>query len=62
VVKERKGSILGSILGAIVLGTMRNGLTLLSVQAFYQLLETGVIIIFAMLVDRLPEEKNEQAF
>jgi ribose transport system permease protein len=48
-----KGSIIGTILGAIVLGAMRNGLTLLNVQAFYQLLATGIIIILAMLVDRV---------
>jgi ribose transport system permease protein len=48
-----KGSIIGTILGAIVLGAMRNGLTLLNVQAFYQLLATGIIIILAMLIDRL---------
>jgi ribose transport system permease protein len=48
-----KGSMFGTILGAIVLGAMRNGLTLLNVQAFYQLLATGIIIILAMLVDRL---------
>lgn len=47
-----KGSIMGTILGAIILGAMRNGLTLLNVQAFYQLLATGLIIIVAMLVDR----------
>jgi ribose transport system permease protein len=40
------------LLGAVVLGEMRNGLTLLDVQAFYQLLATGIIIIVAMLVDR----------
>ncbi len=48
-----KGSIVGTVLGAIVLGAMRNGLTLLNVQAFYQLLATGIIIIAAMLIDRL---------
>jgi ribose transport system permease protein len=48
-----KGSIIGTILGAVVLGAMRNGLTLLNVQAFYQLLATGIIIILAMLIDRL---------
>ncbi len=53
-----KGSILGTILGAIVLGAMRNGLTLLNVQAFYQLLATGIIIILAMLVDRLTRGKE----
>lgn len=53
-----KGSIFGTILGAIVLGAMRNGLTLLNVQAFYQLLATGIIIILAMLVDRLARGKS----
>jgi ribose transport system permease protein len=47
-----KGSILGTLLGAIILGAMRNGLTLLNVQAFYQLLATGLIILVAMLIDR----------
>jgi ribose transport system permease protein len=47
-----KGSITGTLLGAIILGAMRNGLTLLDVQAFYQLLATGLIILLAMLVDR----------
>ncbi|NSZ20159.1 ABC transporter permease [Agrobacterium vitis] len=47
-----KGSIVGTILGAIILGAMRNGLTLMNVQAFYQLLATGLIILVAMMIDR----------
>ena len=47
-----KGSIVGTLLGAIILGSLRNGLTLLNVQAFYQLLATGLIILVAMLLDR----------
>ena len=47
-----KGSILGTVLGVIILGTVTDGLTLLNVQAFYQLLATGLIIIAAMLIDR----------
>ncbi len=47
-----KGSIVGTLLGAIILGSLRNGLTLLNVQAFYQLLATGLIILVAMLIDR----------
>jgi ribose transport system permease protein len=47
-----KGSIVGTLLGAIILGSLRNGLTLLNVQAFYQLLATGIIILVAMLIDR----------
>jgi ribose transport system permease protein len=48
-----KGSIVGTILGAIILGTMRNGLTLMNVQSFYQLLATGLIILAAMMIDRV---------
>jgi ribose transport system permease protein len=48
-----KGSVLGTILGAIILGAMRNGLTLMNVQAFYQLLATGLIILVAMMIDRV---------
>ncbi len=47
-----KGSIVGTLVGAIILGALRNGLTLLNIQAFYQLLATGLIIIIAMLIDR----------
>lgn len=48
-----KGSVIGTILGAVILGSMRNGLTLMNVQAFYQLLATGLIILVAMMIDRL---------
>ena len=47
-----KGSIVGTLLGAIILGALRNGLTLMNVQAFYQLFATGLIILVAMLIDR----------
>ncbi len=53
-----KGSIIGTLLGAIILGAMRNGLTLMNVQAFYQLLATGIIILLAMLVDRFTRGSN----
>lgn len=47
-----KGSIVGTILGAVILGTLINGLTLMNVQAFWQLAATGAIILVAMIVDR----------
>jgi ribose transport system permease protein len=53
-----KGSIVGTLLGAIILGSMRNGLTLMNVQAFYQLLATGLIILVAMMIDRVTRGKG----
>lgn len=52
-----KGSIIGTLIGAVILGALRNGLTLLNIQAFYQLLATGLIIIIAMLIDRATRGK-----
>lgn len=52
-----RGSIIGTLIGCVILGTLRNGLTLLNVQAFYQLLATGIIIIVAMLIDKATSGK-----
>jgi ribose transport system permease protein len=53
-----KGSIFGTIIGALILGALRNGLTLMNVQAFYQLLATGLIILIAVFVDRAARGKE----
>ena len=53
-----RGSIFGTLVGCIILGALRNGLTLMNVQAFYQLLATGIIIIVAMLIDRATSGKQ----
>ncbi len=47
-----KGNIVGALLGALLLSMLQNVLTLLNVQAFYQMLATGLIIIGAMVIDR----------
>jgi len=53
-----KASISGTVIGALILGALRNGLTLMNVQAFYQLLATGVIILIAVFVDRAARGKT----
>jgi ribose transport system permease protein len=45
------GSVLGSVLGAAVMGLLANGLTLLSVPEEYNQLVVGGVIILAVLVD-----------
>ena len=49
---------LGTLIGCIILGTLRNGLTLLNVQAFCQRLATGIIISVAMLIDKATSGKT----
>ena len=48
-----RGVILGSLIGAILVGVLRNGLTLLGVSSVYQVLLTGILVILAVTVDQL---------
>ena len=48
-----RGVILGSLIGAVVVGVLRNGLTLMGVSSVYQVLVTGILVILAVAVDQL---------
>ncbi|MEO3886524.1 ABC transporter permease [Nonomuraea sp. B5E05] len=48
-----KGRALGTLVGALILAVLRNGLNLLSVSAFWQQVVIGVVIALAVLVDTL---------
>jgi ribose transport system permease protein len=47
------GSILGTFLGAAVLGMISNGMVLLGVSAYYEFVAKGSIIVVAFLVDTM---------
>jgi ribose transport system permease protein len=47
------GTIGGTFIGALILGGLRNGLTLMNVQSFWQQVASGLVIIFAVLIDKL---------
>jgi len=48
-----RGIVLGSLLGAVIVGVFRNGLTLMGVSSVYQVLITGVLVILAVATDQL---------
>jgi len=48
-----RGAIFGSLIGAVVVGVLRNGLTLMGVSSVYQVLATGILVIVAVTVDQL---------
>lgn len=47
-----KGSIAGTLVGALILGTLNNGLNMLGVSSFYQQIVKGIVILIAVLIDR----------
>lgn len=47
-----KGTIMGTVLGAIIIGVLNNGLVLLNVSPFWQQVVKGAVILLAVIVDR----------
>ena len=47
-----RGVIVGSLIGALIVGVFRNGLTLMGVSSVYQILVTGVLVILAVATDQ----------
>ena len=47
-----KGHIVGTLIGALIIGTLNNGLNILDVSSFYQQVVKGIVILLAVLADR----------
>jgi len=48
-----RGQIMGTLVGALIVGVFRNGLQLMGIGSTYQVLITGVLVIVAVSVDYL---------
>ncbi len=48
-----RGILLGSLVGAVIVGVFRNGLTLMGVASVYQTLVTGILVILAVAADQM---------
>lgn len=48
-----RGQIVGTLIGALIVGVFRNGLQLMGVPSIYQVLITGVLVIVAVSIDYL---------
>jgi fructose transport system permease protein len=53
-----RGSVIGTLIGALIVSCIRNGLTLLGVDSIYQVLITGILVIVAVAVDQLTRRGN----
>ncbi|MBS2771294.1 ribose ABC transporter permease [Anoxybacillus sp. B7M1] len=50
-----RGWIFGTLIGALIIGVLNNGLNLLNVSSFYQQLIKGAVILLAVILDRRKE-------
>lgn len=53
-----RGTIMGTVLGAVIIGVLNNGLVLLNVSPFWQQVVKGAVILLAVMIDKA-NSKNE---
>ena len=54
-----EGTILGTLIGALIIASLRNGLNILNIYAFWQQVAIGVIIILAVFADQVRRGRRE---
>ncbi len=47
-----KGKVIGTLIGALIIGTISNGLDILNISAYWQQIIKGIIILVAVLLDK----------
>jgi ribose transport system permease protein len=52
-----KGSIGGTVMGAVIIGVLNNGLVLLNVSPFWQQVVKGAVILIAVIIDKGGKKK-----
>lgn len=54
-----EGKISGTIIGALIIGVLNNGLNLMNVSPFYQSIVKGLVILIAVLLDKKSRKKSK---
>jgi len=50
--------MVGTLIGALFLGVLRNGANLIGVSPFYQQILIGTLVVAAVVIDRLRQRKS----
>ncbi len=54
-----RGSVVGTLIGALIVGVIRNGLQLIGTKSIYQVLITGILVIAAVSIDQIARRRNQ---
>lgn len=52
-----QGTIIGTIIGALIIGILNNALNLMDVQSYYQMIAKAIVILIAVLLDKKEKAK-----
>ena len=55
------GSVLGTLIGALIMSVLRNGLNLLGVSSYVQQIAIGAVIVVAVLIDMALQRRRRHA-
>lgn len=53
-----KGTVWGTVIGAVIIGVLNNGLVLLNVSPFWQQVVKGGVILLAVIIDKAGDKKD----
>jgi ribose/xylose/arabinose/galactoside ABC-type transport system permease subunit len=56
-----KGSVLGAVLGSLIFGVLRNGLSQITGLTFYERLIVGLVVVVIVIIDQLTVRKEGRA-
>ncbi len=52
--------MLGTLIGALVMGVLQNGLNLLAVSSFYQQMAIGAVLVLAVWLDQVNRARGQR--
>ena len=55
-----RASVLGTLIGALIMGVLQNGLNLLAVSSFYQQMAIGAVLVLAVWLDQVNRARGQR--
>ncbi len=53
-----EGKVFGAVIGVLIIGVLSNGLIIMGINEYYQLMVKGIVLLFAVIFDSLNSKKQ----